>query len=218
MSLIFGHNGALPHDPRGTMFRAGFVLAGFIASALACQRVANEPRTGDERPASPVPRPVLSPVTDWVTVDGVAVRIHKMIVQPPVVEELVARPGAKSKWRERELESPALVVWVQIKNRTEALALPYNGFANVGPQRTGPRLIDEFGNGYAVQNHESATRRLRDRAPRAAIASGDEVVTDVLCFDPPRDAVTTLTLTLPALTASTGDGYQFTLPGAAWKR
>jgi hypothetical protein len=198
------------------MSRGGIVLAVLISSALACQRAANEPRTGDERPHSPVPAPVLSPVTGWVTIDGVAVRVHKAIVQLPVVEERTAGKGAK--WRERELEKPALVVWVQIKNRTEAKALPYNGFVNVGPHRQGPKLTDEYGNVYAVQNHETATRRLRDRAPRAAIGSGDDIVTDVLCFDRPGPAATTLTLTLPALTGSEDARYQFTLPAVAWKK
>jgi hypothetical protein len=197
------------------MFRGGFVLAVLISSALACQRVADEPRTGDERPVSPVPPLVLSPVTDWATVDGVAVRVHKALVQPPVVEERAA--GAGARWRERELQRPALMVWVQIKNQTPEKALPYNGFVGVGPHRENPSVTDEFGNVYPAQNHESATRRLRGQAPRAVIGSGDEVVTDVLCFDPPRAATTTLVLTLPALTGSADGRYQFTLPAAAWK-
>jgi hypothetical protein len=198
------------------MFRVGFVPAVLISFALACQKVADEPRTGDERPVSPVPAQALSPVTDWVTVGGVAVRVHKTIVQPPVVEERTTSTGAK--WRERELGQSALVVWVQIENRTQSHALAYNGFGYVGPHRESPSLSDEFGNVYAVQNHESATRRLRDRAPRTVIRPGDKVVTDVLCFERPVAAATTLTLTLPALTGTEGDGYRFALPAVAWKK
>jgi hypothetical protein len=110
------------------------------------------------------------------------------------------------------------VVWVQIENRTQAHAITYNGFGYLGPNRENPSLTDEFGNVYAVQNHESATRRLRDRAPRTVIGPGGKVVTDVLCFERPVAAATTLTLTLPALTGTEGDGYRFALPAVAWKK
>jgi hypothetical protein len=198
------------------MFRAGFVSAVFITSALSCQKVDDEPRTGDERPVSPVPAQVLSPVTDWETVGGVAVRVHKTIVQQPTVEERTANAGTK--WRERELGQSALMVWVQIENRTQSHPLVYNGFGYMGPPRENPSVTDEFGTVYAMQNHESATRRLRDRAPRTVIKPGDKVVTDVLCFERPGAAATTLTLTLPALIGSEGAGYRFALPAVAWKK
>ena len=199
------------------MSRVGFVLAVLIASAVACRKGIDESWTGDERPDCPVPTPALSPVTDWVTVGGVAVRVHKAVVQSPVVEERAA--GNNTKWRERELERPALVVWLQIANRSGAKELQYSGFGRGEAHHEGPKLTDEFGRVYATQSHESETRRLQDRAtPHAALTLGGKAVTDVLCFDPPGAATTELTLTLPALTGK-GDGlYQFALPAAAWKK
>jgi hypothetical protein len=199
------------------MSRAGFILAVLLSFALGCQKTSDEPLTGDERPVSPAPAPVLSPVTDWVTIDGVAVRIHKAVVQPPVVEERAGSAGAK--WRERELEGPALMVWVQVQNRTGTKTIPYNGFGRGEPHGSGPRLTDAFGRVYAVRDHESATRRLRDRAPpHTALVPGGKVVTDVLCFEPPHAAEDELTLTLSALAGGADEEYRFVLPAVAWKK
>jgi hypothetical protein len=190
-------------------------LALLAAFAVGCTRSVESP-LDDESPGAPVAVRVLSPVTDWVTVGDVAMRVDKAIVQPPVVEERASIHTTK--WTERELEKPALMVWIQIENRSGAKKINYNGFGSVGPHSESVSLTDEHGNTYAMQDHEKSTRRLKERGRRGPINPGDKIVTDVLCFEPPIREAATLTLTLPALTGKEDGKYQFELPAVAWKR
>ncbi len=192
------------------MLRACLVSLLTLTVALGCRKNVEDQT---EENISSSGAPAASTSSDWAVANDIAVRIDRVRVQKPVVEE--REDLTSSVWKERELEESELVIWVSVENRTKARKLDYRGWDWIG-RKADPIATDEHGNRYAVRTHEKITRRPKGYAKRGAVNPGDAAISDVLFFERPVSAATKLLVTLPPLAEWQSEPYQFEIPTSAW--
>ncbi len=184
------------------------LLAALVLTLASCRKKEEEPsRGGSESASAPA-----SSTSDWSVVGDVAVRIDKVRVQKPTVEE---RAFGKKEPLERDLDAQELMVWFTIENRTKTKKIEYHGWDIAGIGSRAPEAADEHGNKYQHVSHSSLMTSLKGRGKTGAINPGDPPISDVMCFQRPVDAATKLTLTLPSLLAGEKGRHVFEIPAAA---
>lgn len=181
-----------------------------VVAILACVGCGKNQKD-TEGPSYSMPAATSGPVHDWVTVDDVRVRVDR--VQIGKVPMIRKQDGKEERFQSTE---ERIAMHFTVENLSETRKIE-GGF--LFPP---PKLIDEFGNAYSMDNLMKVNLAKREAVFPEGLKNTVTVYpkkteTFALFFQPPVEKASLLKLSLPGRGLQLKNDFEFALPSKAWK-